>query len=506
VICSRFNYHAFRYARITGLERPPALENIKGYLIRTGYQPAGSFESSNELLNRIYQTVTWTYQMLTLGGYVVDCPHRERLGYGGDAGTSMETGMFNFDVGGLYNRWSAIWRDAQDPRNGDIPYTAPSYPDQGGGGPMWSGFSVTLPWQLYVQYGDRRILEVSYPTIEKFLSFLESKSVDHIVEPYITYGIRMPQWNYLGDWVTPRRPQPAGEAARDPARDPIASRFINNCHYLYTLQLASRIADLLGKKDDAAKYNEKANVLSKVLHERFFNPGERTYATGEQPYLAFPLFVGVVPPDLRSAVMKNLENTILVKNQGHLDSGMHGTYFLLRELMREDRNDLIYAITSQTTYPSWGYMLEQGATTIWENWSGGSHIHDTLISIGAWFTEGIGGIQLDEKAPGFKHFFIKPAVVGDLKYARASYQSIQGTIISDWRMENGSLHLDVTVPVGARATVLIPTSAPAAVTEGGRPVAASPANAYPHFLGVDNGRAAVVVESGRYSFVSKLGR
>jgi alpha-L-rhamnosidase len=504
VIRSRFNYHAFRYARITGLARPPAIEDIKGYLIRTGYEPAGDFQSSNELLNRIYQTVTWTYQMLTLGGYVVDCPHRERLGYGGDAGTSMETGMFNFDVGGLYNRWSAIWRDAQDPKTGDIPYTAPSYPDQGGGGPMWSGFSITLPWQLYLQYGDQRILETSYPTMEKFLGFLETKTVDHVLEPYISCGISMPQWNYLGDWVTPRRPQPGGQqgaGARDPARHPIASRFINNCYYLYNLQLTAKIAGILGKKDDEAKYNEKANVLSKVLHERFFNPGERTYATGEQPYLAFPLLVKVVPEDLRSAVMKNLEEAIVMKNGGHLDSGMHGTYFLLRLLMQEDRDDLIYQMASQKTFPGWGYMLEQGATTIWENWSGGSHIHDTLISIGAWFTEGIGGIRFDEKSPGFTHFFIKPAVVGDLKSARTSYKSIRGTILSDWRLDNGSLHLDVTVPVGTSATVLVPASGPAGVTESGRPVSASK---HIRYLGMENAKAAFLVESGHYSFVSKL--
>ena len=175
-IRSRFNYHAFRWARVTGLEQAPSLDDVKGFLIRTSYEPAGEFRSSNELLNKIYDTVTWTYQSLTMGGYVVDCPHRERLGYGGDAGTSMETGMYNFDVGGLYSKWSANWRDAQNPQTGDLPYTAPNYQDQGGGGPMWSGFSIAMPWQLYVQYGDKRILETSYPNIEKLLAFWDTKT------------------------------------------------------------------------------------------------------------------------------------------------------------------------------------------------------------------------------------------------------------------------------------------------------------------------------------------
>ena len=126
-----------------------------------------------------------------------------------------------------------------------------------------------------------------------------------------------------------------------------------------------------------------------------------------------------------------------MKNTGHIDAGMHGMYFLLKFLMEEDRNDLIYDMASKTDYPSWGYMLEQGATTIWENWSGGSHIHDTLISIGSWFIQGIGGIRIDEKSPGFRHFLIKPAVVGDLTFARTRYRSPYGPIVSNWRMENG---------------------------------------------------------------------
>ena len=209
--CSRFNYHAFSLVRITGLKRPPSLEDIKGYLIHTAYRPAAEFECSNDLFNRIYQTITWTYRCLTLGGYVVDCPHRERLGYGGDAGTSLETGMFNFATAALYTKWTANWRGLRRPETGDLPYTAPNYQDQGGGGPMWSGFIVTLPWQLYLQYGDRRILEISYPNIQKWLAFAETKTVDHVLEFYKSYGMRMAEWNFLGDWVSPRH---AGQETR----------------------------------------------------------------------------------------------------------------------------------------------------------------------------------------------------------------------------------------------------------------------------------------------------
>ena len=162
--CSRFNYHAFRYVRVIGVETAPDVASATGYLIRTAYERTGEFASSNELLNQIYQMVTRTYEALSLGGYVVDCPTRERLGYGGDAGTSMETGMYNFSTGGLYNRWLANWRDAQV-ASGSLPHTAPNYPNQGGGGPMWGGFVVTLPWRMYLQYGDKGVLETNYPMI-----------------------------------------------------------------------------------------------------------------------------------------------------------------------------------------------------------------------------------------------------------------------------------------------------------------------------------------------------
>jgi alpha-L-rhamnosidase len=492
--CSRFNYHAFSLVRITGLKRAPSREDIKGYLIHTGFEPASEFACSSDLLNQIYQATTWTYRCLTMGGYVVDCPHRERLGYGGDAGTSLETGMFSFTTGALYSKWTADWRAAQQPETGDLPYTAPNYQDQGGGGPMWSGFVVTLPWQLYLQYGDKRILEVSYPHIQKWLAFVESKTAQHVLQFYKSYGMRMAEWNFLGDWVSPRQP---GQE-RDPSRGQKTAPLINNCHYLYTLELAARIASVLAKPDDATMYAKKAESLRESLHRQFFEPATHSYAGGAQPYLALPLFVGLVPRDLRPAVMKNLEETILIKDKGHINAGMHGTYFLLKYLMDQDRNDVIYEMVSKRDYPSWGYMLDQGATTIWEDWSSRmSHIHDTLISVGSWFIQGLAGIRIDEQEPGFRHFFIKPGVVGDLTFVSAIYQSPYGKIVSRWRRERGMIHLNVTVPPGATATVYLPTSKPDEVTESERPAAMS-IGVRPR--GAEHGKAVFEIDSGDYAF------
>jgi hypothetical protein len=442
---SRFNYHGFRYVRVIGLRQAPTASDATGYLIRTAYDRAGQFTSSNALLNQVYQLTTRTYEALTLGGYVVDCPTRERLGYGGDAGTSFETGMFNFSTGGLYNRWLANWRDAQI-ESGSLPHTAPNYPNQGGGGPMWGGFVVTLPWQMYVQYGDTRVLETNYPMIQKWLGYLASETQDNLLLTHTSHAIS-DNWNFLGDWLTPR-------GSLRGTVPPVQA--LNTTHYLYQLQLASKIASVLGKKTDAAAYDAKATAVSAAIHGRFYSAGEYSYTNGDTLQLAFPLLTGVVPPDLRDGVRKRLVNTILVQNQGHLDTGMHGTYFVTKYLMETDRNDLIYEMASKTGYPGWGYMLANGATTAWEGWTGQSHIHDTLISIGAWFIEGIGGIRADETAPGFRHFLVKPAIVGDLSFAKASYRSIRGDISSDWRLENGIVKLTVTVPSGSTATVVVP--------------------------------------------------
>jgi alpha-L-rhamnosidase len=498
---SRFNYHGFRYVLVTGLEQAPPRKDLAGYLIDTAFEQAGEFASSNPLLNRIYALVTRTYRALTLGGYVVDCPTRERLGYGGDAGTSLETGLFNFGSGGLYNKWLANWRDAQA-ATGDLPYTAPHFQDKGGGGPMWCGFVVTVPWQLYLQYGDQRVLETNYPMIQKWLAYLDSETVDHILVTHKSYAMTIPQWNFLGDWVQPR---PKGGKDQDQqalfmVKDEGGTRFIINLHHLYTLHIAAKIARILGKDDDASMYEATAATLGRLLHEKFLVADKDSYVDGEQAQLAFPLLVSVVPPELRPKVARNLEQTILVQDAGHFNSGMHGIYFLLKYLMESGRNDLIYEMANKTDFPSWGYMLEQGATTSWEAWDGSdSHIHDTFISIGSWFIQGIGGIRIDEKSPGFRHFFIQPEIGGDLTFARTSYQSSYGKIVSNWRINRGRLILSIAVPVGTTATVHIPSASGGVVTESGRRAEDAPDVS---LLSRENGLAVYLVKSGKYVFES----
>ncbi|MCC6485856.1 MAG: family 78 glycoside hydrolase catalytic domain [Candidatus Hydrogenedentes bacterium] len=447
--CNRFNYHAFRYAFIQGLDREPKLSEITGLPISTDYEPAASFECSNPLLNDIYTTAVWTYRCLSLGGYTVDCPHRERLGYGGDSGTSMEMGMTNFRLGAFYNKWAADWRNAQN-EAGDVPHTCPG-PQIGGGGPAWSGFCITLPWQIYVQYGDRRVLEQSYPTMKRWLAFIDTKMGDGILQPYAGIGIDA-QWSFLGDWVPPGRDQGANRV------DERSTLFFNNCYLVHCLQLAAKVAAIVGDSAQSAVYTEKAETLAKVLHERFLNPDHATYVNGEQTYLAMPLLFKITPEDLRPTVMDALEHDIVVTRKGHLNSGMHGTYYLAKYLMLTGRNDLVYTMVSQDTFPSWGFMLKNGATTIWEEFNGdNSQIHNTLISIGMWFIQGLGGIRWDENEPGYKHVIIAPGVVEGLNYVKSSNRSPYGTIVSEWARKKNRIEFHIVVPANSHATVTLPS-------------------------------------------------
>jgi alpha-L-rhamnosidase len=454
----RFNHSVGRWVTIRGLTEKPL--DVRGELVTTDCRRTGQFECSNRLMNRIYETTVWTHRSLSACGYLVDCPHRERRGYGGDAHATMETAMTNFDTAAFYTKWLEDWRDVQRP-DGDLPYTAPTY--SGGGGPAWSGICVTLPWQVYLHFGDRRILEQCYPTMQRWIAFLDTKAKGNLLQPW--GGI----WDFLGDWVPPGKGQGPGERVDDRS-----TLLFNNCYYLDNVATMAKVAALLGKTDDAAAYTKRAAAIAQAAHREFFRVEDSSYACGEQLYEAMPLLVGVVPQSSRPAVLKRLEQEI-DRRKGHLDSGIHGTYYLLKSLLGENRNDLVFRMANQKSYPGWGHMLEQDATTIWEQWDGqNSLLHSSFLSIGSWFIEGIAGIQLDPAQPGYRHFFVRPGVVGDLTWAKGEHDSPYGKVRTDWRLSDGWLTLSVDVPVGTSATVFVPTHDPASVTESGRPAAESP--------------------------------
>ncbi len=457
---NRFNYSSGRWITIRGLKEAPTADDIKGWVIRTNYEDAAHFESADTLQNWIYDRVRWTFENLSLGGYVVDCPQRERMGYGGDAHATSETGMFNYQLGAFYTKWMEDWRDVQGTEsmvgnmldtnharkamtsgrilnNGVIPHTAPTY--WGGGGPAWGGIVVTLPWFMYQHYGDQAVLERNFALMEGWLDFLQSNTQHDILQRFGG------EWDFLGDWLWPD--------AKDMNNDQPETLCLNNSYYVFNLRTAAKVARVIGRMEEAARWEAQADRSAAATHQLFFNASDRNYADGSMANLAAALLADIPPVGVRDEVMKRLEREIIEVRDGHIHAGITGGALLFKFLRDEGRDDLIYRMVSKTTYPSWGYMRDQGATTIWEAWdadrSGHSLLHSSYLYPGAWYIDGIAGIKRDADHPGFKRFIVRPPSrqATDIAWAKASFDSPVGMIESGWvREDRGGLHLAITVP------------------------------------------------------------
>ena len=450
----KFNYAAFRYVIVKGLSSTPPKESATARLIDSDLEEVGYFECSNALLNRIHKVNQWTQRCLDLGGYYVDCPHRERMGYG-DGQVAVEGFMTNFRADGFYRKWLADWRLLQKP-DGGLPNSAPF--GQGGGGPGWGGLLSAITWRHYLYYGDARVLEENYDAIRRYVEYLEKVSREN---GDILTG-KTGKFSFIGDWVAPGRGMDSNDQPTHKARE-----LFNNCYRINQMELLVNMARVLGKTDDVATCTKRLAEIRPKVHEAFYAPAAGFYVSDEQAHYVMPLMTGVVPEALRPMVFQNLETNILKKKQGHLDTGMLGTYFMMEYLRAVGRSDLVFTMFSQTTYPGWGYMIEQGATTFWEQWNGyWSQLHSCFTSPDNWLYQGLAGIQADPAAPGFKNVIIKPAIVGDVTWVKAHHDSPYGRIVSNWQRDGKKLTLDVTIPANSSATVFVPGEAPRQVGPG----------------------------------------
>lgn len=484
---NKFNYAGFQYVVIEGLPSAPAKEDATALLIESDLEEVGAFECSNELFNRIHRVNQWTQRSLNLGGYYVDCPHRERMGYG-DGQVATEGFMTSFRADGFYRKWLRDWRLRQE-ANGNLPHMAPF--GSGGGGPGWGGLLSAITWRHYLYYGDRSVLEENYDAVRRYVDYLESICKDGVLRKFGG------QWDFIGDWVPPGRGMdtknwPGAEAAE----------LFNNCYRIKQMELLTQMAAALGKPDDVERYNKRLAEIRPIVHAAYYDTTKQEYVIDEQAYYIMPLMTGVVPEALRSIIIKKLEQNILVKNNGHLDTGMLGTYFMMETLRELGLNDLVFTMFNQKTHPGWGYMLEQGATTLWEQWNGHwSRIHSCFTSPDNWLYQGPAGILADPAAPGFKKVIIKPAIVGDLTWVKAHHDSPFGRIVSDWKREGGVLTMNVIIPVNTSATVYVPTREAASVKESGQPATQMKGG---KFLRMESGAAVFEVTSGAYQFQSNV--
>ena len=472
----RFTWHGFRYVDVSGSPTPLTLENLEGRVVNTDIRPAGSFESSNKLLNQILDNFRRTQLGNVHGGLPSDCPHRERRGYTGDGQISANAAIYSFDMAQFYTKWLDDIRDAQNHETGYVPNTTP-YQD-GGGGTAWGSAYVIIPWYMYQYYGDTRILSEHYEGMKHWIDYMKGQLNSN--------GILANQG--LGEWVPP-------ELVVLPAD------FVNSCYYYRCCRLMEKISDALDKDIDQMHFRRLAEKAKSDINAAYFNKKTADYSVAIQGANAFPLAFGITESGKVDSVFNDLLTKVTVDNKAHFDTGILGTPILLDVLTDFGRVDVAYTLMNQRDYPGFGYMIEKGATTIWETWLGdASHSHPMFGSVTSWLYKSLGGISADAGHPGFKNTIIRPCPVNALSFVNCSYPSAYGTIHSNWKFLGNDFLLDITIPPNSTATVCVPADKEESVTENGQSVTGS---RYVKFVNMDGQNAVYQVTSGSYHFESK---
>ncbi|RKZ12185.1 hypothetical protein DRQ53_15115 [bacterium] len=487
---SRFNYHSFRYALITGLDQKPALEDASAMMIEPDIPSAGKFECSNELFNSIHETTRYTFRTQNPGLALGTGEAREKSAYG-DGGVHLSGYLYNFKCDANFRKWIRDWSDNQR-QDGWFGHTAPAFEDHGGG-PPWGGQASELVRRMAYWYGDTRIVEQMYPLLRKYVEYIESNTKEDILRVYSPTD-RKWQMMFIGDWAAPTE-KPLS-SFNQPKDDPTEWEFLNNSYRVLLWRQLADFARILGRNDEYLRCHKHIQKIRPLIHKEFFMPEKGTYVFNNQACLAMALYAQIPPKDLRPEIMAQLENEIVVNKKGHLSTGMQGTFAMLDLLTRTNRNDLIALIMGQTTYPSWGYLIQGLGLNTWpELWNGGgSHVILVTATPGAWFYEGLGGILPDYEYPGFKHFILRPGFVKSVDWVKCSYESPYGEIVSNWNSENGSITWDISVPPNSSATVYVPGNN---ITEGGKNAETAEGIC---FVKYDDGYSIFRVESGEYSF------
>ncbi|MEI7900929.1 MAG: family 78 glycoside hydrolase catalytic domain [bacterium] len=453
----QFGYVGGRYVTIEGLASATAAEELRLVEVRSAVEDAGTFECSDPLLNQLQSNIRYT-QSSALHSFPQDCWTREKLGWTGDAHVTCEEALFNFGMGPHYTKYLQDHADNQSAGGGISAYV----PDhrEGNESVTWSGTCIVIPWQLYTYYGDKRILAEMFEVGKKYLAAAQQEGK----RPLIFFG-------GPADWCPPWAKTPGqleyGHAELGVPRGtfpgaPEGHLFYGTAHYFRLCTLMARIAGILGKTEDAVWFVTRAAAVKAALNAEFFDAATATYR-GDKPTEyrqaanAHALWLGLAPAEQRQEVLANLVGDIVAKHGGHLNTGVLGTQALFEGLPEAGRADIAFEMAMQKDYPGYFWpMLEYGLTTLPEHWEGfGTHEHPMFGSVGAFLYKRLAGIQPDPAAPGFKHFFIRPAFNVPLTFVKATYHSVRGQIRSEWRKEGGTLTLEVEVPCNTEANVFV---------------------------------------------------
>ena len=429
----RFTYHGFRYVEVTGFPGAPALSNFKVRVVHSDIGLENTITSSNLMLNKVQNMYRWS-QRGNLMSVPTDTMSRdERQGWGGDAVVTAEAALYNFDMLRLYSKWFNDIDDSQK-TNSSIPATVPDFHDVGTD-TAWMAIRVLIPWDFYQASGDKLILEKHYAKMKSYLNYLDANDGGNYL------GVPM-AW---GDWLAPVS---------------TSTSLIGATYYYRTAWIMSQIATILGYTSDASTFTTLANNIKNAFNNQWLINGDH-YDNNTQCANSLPLYFDMAPETNRAAVVASLVNDIQARSN-HLSTGILGTKAVMEALWKNGRSDLAYSLAVQNTYPSWGYMVDMGATTIWEHWeyitSGGMNSHSHVMfggGVGTWAYKSVAGIAVTK--PGYEEVQIKPEVNGDLTSAGGTINSVRGTVATSWTKGTNRFDLNLTIPVNCKATVYIPT-------------------------------------------------
>ena len=458
----KFTYYGFRYVQVEGAvpdtvadtSSLPAILQLTSLHTRNANPANGSFACSNTLFNRIDTLIKWAIKS-NMQSVLTDCPHREKLSWLEQDYLMGNSIHYNYDIYSLYKQLVYDLTDAQYPQ-GFVPDIAPEYVVFQGGfldSPEWGSSAVILPWLLYTWYGDKNILQQAYPMMKRYVDYLQSKAEDNI----LSHG--------LGDWYDYGL-NPPGEAQLTPKAVTATSI------YYYDARLLSQVATVLNNQTDAATYSRLASAIKQSFNSRFFNAATKVYSTGSQTAMAIPLSVGLVDDAVKGAVLQNLVDSIYANNKA-LTAGDIGFHFLIKALDDGGKSQLIYDMNNRDDVAGYGYQLKKGATALTESWAALEEVSNNHLMLGhimEWLYSGLAGISQEDSSIAYEHIRIRPQPVGDITYAKGSFQSPYGLISTDWKKEDNQFNLAVHIPVNTTANIYLLAKAESTIYVNGKQV------------------------------------
>jgi alpha-L-rhamnosidase len=489
-----FTYHGFRYVEVTGVAEKPGIEALTGRALYSDMPETGSFECSEPMLNKLWQNILWT-QRDNMHSMPTDCPQRdERLGWMGDIQIFVGTGILNMDMAAFFTKWMRDVRDAQadDGRFADFSPHPFGRNERFTGVPGWGDAGIVVPWRMWQHYGDKRILAESFESGKRWVEFIRSNNPDLLW--------KKKRGNDYGDWLNSDTfiyegiPRKGGEVPKE---------VFATMMFAYATDLLARMANVLGKEEEAKTYKALFADIKTALNKAYVAEDGRIQGNTQAGY-ALALHFDLLPEKVRPAAVKHMLEGIAAY-KGHMSTGFHSTYRMMLELTREGHNEEAYKLIKQRDFPSWGYSIDNGATTIWERWDGyvkgrgfqnkgmNSFNHYAIGAVGEWMYRVILGINQDDRRPGYEHFIVRPQPGGGLKWAKGSYNSIRGKIEVDWKLVMDRVYLNLTVPANTTATVYLPTpdAKPFGKMNG------------MEFLRWEGTTAVLEVQPGKYNFVGR---